>query len=109
MKISEKDLREKLEKSRKKLFKERDKRIHPFKDDKILTDWNGLMIAALAKGAQVFDKEEYLHGAIKATDFIFNHMYKEGRLFHRYRDGEAGLTGNIDDYAFLIWALLELL
>jgi len=108
MKISEKDLREKLEKSRKKLFKEREKRIHPFKDDKILTDWNGLMIAALAKGAQVFDEEEYLHGALKATDFIFNHMHKEGRLFHRYRDGEAGLTGNIDDYAFLIWALLEL-
>jgi len=86
MKISEKDLREKLEKSRKKLFKEREKRIHPFKDDKILTDWNGLMIAALAKGAQVFDEEEYLHGALKATDFIFNHMHKEGRLFHRYRD-----------------------
>jgi len=108
MKISEKELRERLEISREKLFKEREKRIHPFKDDKILTDWNGLMIAALAKASQVFDEPEYLGAAVKAADFILTNMDKEGRLLHRYRNGEGGLTGNIDDYAFLVWGLIEL-
>jgi len=108
MKISEKDLRERLEKSREKLFKERENRIHPHKDDKILTDWNGLMIAALSKGAQVFDEPAYLKAAHKSADFILNHMYKDGRLLHRYRDGEGGIKGNIDDYAFFIQGLLEL-
>jgi uncharacterized protein YyaL (SSP411 family) len=108
MKISEKDLGERLEKSIEKLFQERKKRIHPHKDDKILTDWNGLMIAALSKGAQIFDEPAYLDAAHKATKFILEHMYKEGRLLHRYREGSAGITGNIDDYAFFIRGLLEL-
>jgi len=109
LKMPEKELKEKLEIVREKLFLERKKRVHPYKDDKILTDWNGLMIAAFAKGAQVFDDPLYLEAAKRALSFIFEHMTDEKRrLLHRYRDGEAGLTGNIDDYAFLIWGLLEL-
>ncbi len=84
-------------------------RIHPLKDDKVLTDWNGLMIAALAKGAQVFDEPAYSDAAVKAMDFVLKKMRdKDGRFLHRFREGEASIQGNLDDYAFVIWALLEL-
>lgn len=103
------DLIERVETARQKLFDVRDKRIHPHKDDKILTDWNGLMIAALAKGAQVFDEQKYVDAAKSAADFVFTNMRrKDGRILHRYRDGHADILANADDYAFLIWGLLEL-
>jgi len=74
-----------------------------------LTDWNGLMIAALAKGAQAFDEPEYAEAACRAADFILGNMRKpDGRLLHRYRDGQAGVEANLDDYAFLVWGLIEL-
>jgi uncharacterized protein YyaL (SSP411 family) len=99
----------KMEKIREKLFAFRGKRIHPHKDDKILTDWNGLMIAALARGAQVFDEPAYAKAAISAMEFILQSMQtKDGRLLHRYRKGEAAIEGNVDDYSFVVWALLEL-
>jgi hypothetical protein len=72
------------EEIRNKLFAAREKRVHPLKDDKILADWNGLMIAALARGAQVLDEPLYLKAAQKAADFIFADMVDEhGRLLHR--------------------------
>ena len=105
----EQDVRRSLEEIRKKLFEVREKRIHPYKDDKILTDWNGLMIAALSKGAQVFDELIYTEAAKKAVDFIFENMMRnDGRLLHRYREGEAAVLANVNDYAFLIWGLIEL-
>lgn len=98
-----------LESARQSLFQAREKRIHPHKDDKILTAWNGLMIAALAKGAQVLGKALYLEAAAKAADFILTRlMRKDGRLLARYREGEAAYLGYLDDYAFLIWGLIEL-
>jgi uncharacterized protein YyaL (SSP411 family) len=103
------DLRARIEEIREELFAYREKRIHPHKDDKILTDWNGLMIAALAKGAQVFDEPRYASAARRAADFILKNVRtSEGRLLHRYRNGEAALTAHVDDYAFLIYGLLEL-
>ncbi len=103
------ELEAKLDRAREKLFKAREKRIHPHKDDKILTDWNGLMIAALSKAAQVFDRPEYADAAMQAADFILTALRApDGRLLHRYRDGEAGLPAHVDDYAFMIWGLLEL-
>ena len=108
LKICEQDLYERLEKIRAKLILVREKRVHPLKDDKILTDWNGLMIAALAKAAQALHEAKYATAAAKAADFILENMQTgEGRLLHRYR-GEAGIFGNLDDYAFLIWGLLDL-
>ncbi|MHC4321556.1 MAG: thioredoxin domain-containing protein [Planctomycetota bacterium] len=102
-------LKERVEAARQKLFAVRDKRIHPHKDDKILTDWNGLMIAALAKGSQVFDEPKYAEAAKRAADFILTDMRREdGRILHRYRDGHTAILANADDYAFLIWGLLEL-
>lgn len=98
-----------IESSRDKLFTAREKRIHPGKDDKILTDWNGLMIAALAKASQAFDEPGYSKAAEKAADFILSRMRKEkSLLYHRYRDGEAAISGFLDDYSFFIWGLLEL-
>lgn len=106
--ISEKYLGKKLEDIRKKLFEHREKRVHPHKDDKILTDWNGLMIASLAKGAQVFDEEKYLKAATDAANFILLKMEKNKRLLHRFREGESTIEGHLDDYAFMIYGLLEL-
>ncbi|MEE4358078.1 MAG: thioredoxin domain-containing protein [Desulfococcaceae bacterium] len=103
------DLSEKWERVRQKLFAHRKQRIHPLKDDKILTDWNGLMIAALAYAGRILGKKEYLATARKAFAFIEKHMLqKDGRLLHRFRDGEAAIAAHADDYAFLIWGLLEL-
>ena len=100
---------EKTESLRGKLFKERENRIHPGKDDKILTDWNGLMIAALAKASQVFHEPGYAKTAKKAADFILSRMHNiNGGLYHRYREGETAINGFLDDYAFLVWGLLEL-
>ncbi|WP_373499840.1 thioredoxin domain-containing protein [Desulfococcus sp.] len=94
---------------RQRMFAHREKRVHPLKDDKILTDWNGLMIAAFAAGARILGKPEYAGAAGKAFRFIEkNLLTPDGRLLHRYRDGEAGIAAQADDYAFLVWGLLEL-
>ena len=99
----------KMEGIRKKLFAVREKRVRPHKDDKILTDWNGLMIAALARGAQVFDEPAYSDAALRAMKFIIQSLQtKEGRLLHRFRDGQGSIPANVDDYSFMVWALLEL-
>ncbi|MBI5155156.1 thioredoxin domain-containing protein, partial [Candidatus Poribacteria bacterium] len=98
-----------LEAAREKLFTERESRIHPLKDDKTLTDWNGLMIAALAKGAKALGSQEYLHAAARAADFVLGSLRREdGRLLKRYRQGHAGLPAHLEDYAVLAWGLLEL-
>jgi len=99
----------KIEVIRNKLFEVREGRPRPYKDDKVLTDWNGLMIAAFALGSQVFDEPRYAEAAMKAADFIIDKMIaSEGRLLHRYRDGQVAIPGNINDYAFLIWGLINL-
>ena len=109
MKISAGELKKRIDSARQKLFTVRKKRIPPHKDDKILTDWNGLMITALAKGAQVFGDAEYLNAASRAAEFILKDMRRQdGRLLHRYRDGQTAVLANADDYAFMVWGLLEL-
>ncbi len=107
--ISEKELVSKIENISRKLFEVRERRIHPHKDDKILVDWNGLMIAALAKGAQVFNEKKYLKAAKKATEFILSSLrLPNGRLLHRYRESVGEINAYLTDYAFLIWGLIEL-
>jgi uncharacterized protein YyaL (SSP411 family) len=91
------------------LFETREERVHPAKDDKVLVDWNGLMIAALARASQVFSEQRYLQAAVKAADFILETMKTEnGTLYHRYAKGEKAIDGFLDDYAFLVWGLLEI-
>jgi uncharacterized protein YyaL (SSP411 family) len=107
--LTEKELENRIEIIRQKLFQEREKRIRPHKDDKILTDWNGLMIVALAKGFQILQEPIYLKVAKKAVDFILKHLQKDnGRLLHRYREDNAEIEGLLTDYAFLVWGLIEL-
>jgi hypothetical protein len=99
----------KLGKIRKVLFETRKKRIHPEKDDKILADWNGLMIAALARASRVFGEQKYLQAAVKASNFVLEKMKAEtGTLYHRYAQGEKAIGGFLGDYAFLIWGLIEI-
>lgn len=103
------ELRSRADLLRQRLFDAREKRVHPLKDDKILTDWNGLMIAALARGARVLDEPTYRDAARQAADFALSTLRTpEGRLLKRSRGGRAGLPAHLDDYAFLIWGLLEL-
>ncbi|MBN1515619.1 thioredoxin domain-containing protein [Candidatus Sumerlaeota bacterium] len=107
--VEENTLRERIEDLRIKLFDARKKRIHPLKDDKILTDWNGLMIAALARAGCALDEPEYIAAARKAADFLLTTLRREdGRLLKRYRQGQAGLPAHVEDYAFTVWGLLEL-
>lgn len=102
-------LRTRMEEWREKLFAYREQRIHPSKDDKVLTSWNGLMIAALAKGAKALQKPEYAKAAIAAADFVWDKLRREdGRLLARYRDGESAIPAYLDDYTFMIWGLTEL-
>jgi uncharacterized protein YyaL (SSP411 family) len=102
------ELIHKLGKIQKTLFEAREKRIHPAKDDKILADWNGLMIAALAKASTVFDEPNYLRAAVKASNFVLENMKEaDGTLCHRFAKGEKAISGFLDDYALLIWGLLE--
>ena len=101
-------MRQALEEVRQRLFQVREKRVHPLKDDKILTSWNGLMIAALAKGTQAFGDPVYKDAAGRAIDFILHHLVKDRRLLlRRYREGQSAYPGFLDDYAFLVWGLIE--
>ncbi len=97
------------ERIRLKLLQHRNNRTHPLKDDKILTDWNGLMISALAKGYLTLGIKDYIQIAEKSANFILKNMLtSDGKLLHRFRDGEAKINGHLDDYAFLAWGLIEL-
>ncbi|MBS3165058.1 thioredoxin domain-containing protein [Candidatus Woesearchaeota archaeon] len=98
---------EEKERIRRALLQARNARKRPLRDDKVLTDWNGLMIAAFARGSAVLGDPSYATHAKKAADFLLQKMHRDGRLLHRYRD-EAGIDAFADDYAFLVFGLLEL-
>ncbi len=109
LEIEETDLADRWEKTRETLFYIRKKRVPPLKDDKILTDWNGLMIAALAMGSRILGNYSYIEAAKKAAAFIQRRLTDEtGTLLHRFRNEESGIKANANDYAFFIFGLLEL-
>ena len=108
-KMDPKELGKILDRGRERLFHVREKRIHPLKDDKVLTSWNGLMIAALAKGYQALGDPLFSDAACRAADFILGRMRTpQGRLYRRWREGEVAISGFLEDYAFLVWGLIEL-
>jgi len=107
--------RARFEAARERLLAARERRVRPHKDDKILTGWNGLMIAAFARAAAVLDEPRYAQAAARAADFLLTHLRRpDGRLLHCWRPAGAGelpraqVTAYADDYAFLVWGLLEL-
>ncbi|MHC4883832.1 MAG: thioredoxin domain-containing protein [Planctomycetota bacterium] len=100
---------ERLAGARTRLFQIREARIHPHLDDKVLTDWNGLIIAALAKAGSAFEKKAYATAAQRAARRILtHHRSADGGLLHRSKSGPAGIEATLNDYAFLTWGLLEL-
>jgi uncharacterized protein YyaL (SSP411 family) len=108
-KISIDELNAKIEAARAKLFDVRKKRIHPYKDDKVLTDWNGFMIAAMARAGRAFNNDDYIKAAEKAVSFINAKLRRDdSSLLHRFRDGEAAIEAYLDDYAYLTYSLIEL-
>jgi uncharacterized protein YyaL (SSP411 family) len=90
------------------LFRARLTRVPPMRDDKVLTDWNGLMISALANAGAVFDKPAWIAAAQKAFDFIVGKLSDGARLFHSFRDGQARHRATLDDYANMAQAALAL-
>jgi uncharacterized protein len=109
-KKSEEETRKSLVSSREKLLSIRGKRPRPHLDDKIIAGWNGLMISAFARGAQVLDEPRYLESAARAANFVRNHLYDQKRkvLYRSYRGGRSEVEGFADDYAFVIQGLLDL-
>ena len=107
---SEAEMRTLLASARQKLFSARSRRPRPPLDDKVLTAWNGLMISALARAAEVLDEPRYLAAANGAANLVQAKLYdaKAGMLKRRFRAGETGVDGFLDDYAFLIQGLLDL-
>ena len=92
-----------------KLFDGREKRVHPLKDTKILADWNGLMIAAFAKAGRAFGMDDCIRVAIDANAFVESEMRQDnGELWHRWREGHKAVEGQLEDYVFMIYGLLEL-
>jgi uncharacterized protein YyaL (SSP411 family) len=106
--IKTKDLEALLEEGRKKLFNERQKRVSPCRDEKILTSWNGLMISSFTDGFKITGNEEYLNGAKRASTFILQKMRQDDHLMRVFNKGRCNVKGYSEDYAFFIQALLDL-
>jgi hypothetical protein len=106
--VSPDELEQRLAAARHKLLKIRHKRVPPGLDDKILVEWNGLMIASLARGGTVLGECKYIDAAARAADFILDNQYVDGRLRRTYRDGRTLDTAFLTDYACLIDSLIEL-
>src|SRR5207249_375099 len=109
-KKKEEEIAKFLAQSREKLFAIRVKRPRPHLDDKIIAAWNGLMISAYARAAQVLDDSRYLEIATRAANFLRRNLYeqKSKLLYRNYREGRSDIEGFADDYAFVIKALLDL-
>ncbi len=105
---SEAELRQRFDAHLETLRVAREARVRPGLDDKILSDWNGLMIAAMAQGYRVLDRPDYLDSAIRAADFVLEKMMRDGRLMHSCRDSATGQPAYLDGYANMIWACVEL-
>jgi len=103
------EVEDRIDSARSKLFQAREQRIRPGRDDKILVSWNALMIRGMAQAARHFDEAAYLQSAERALAFIQKKMWSNGRLFATCKDGRAHLSAYLDDYVFLIDAILELL
>jgi uncharacterized protein YyaL (SSP411 family) len=108
LKIDEEKLADALERGRERLFEEREKRVKPFRDEKILTAWNGLMLAAFAEAGAILGAPEYLEIARRNADFILENLQKDGYILRTWKDGRAKLNAYLEDYADLADGLIEL-
>jgi uncharacterized protein YyaL (SSP411 family) len=106
--VSEDHLKEALQRGRSALFAEREKRVKPARDEKILTSWNGLMLRSFAEAARHLQRADYLQVARRNAEFLLSKMQGDGRLLRTYKDGKAHLNGYLEDYVFLAAGLLAL-
>jgi uncharacterized protein YyaL (SSP411 family) len=107
--VGEMEQRPTLAEARRKLFEAREKRVHPGRDEKVLTSWNGLMLAAFAEAARALDRNDYREIAERNAEFVLRELRQEsGRLLRTWKQGKAKLNGYLEDYAYLIEGLLEL-
>jgi hypothetical protein len=107
--LTSEEIETRMAAARQQLFNVREQRVHPGRDEKVLVSWNALMISGMARAAQHLDAPECLDSAERALDFIHNEMWRDGRLLATSKDGRSHLAAYLDDYAFLIDAVLELL
>ena len=107
--ICQEEAQQRLTIARSKLFVERESRVHPGRDEKILTSWNGLMIKGMAHAGRVFGRNDWVRSAAEAADFIRSTLWRDGALLATCKDGKAHLNAYLDDYAFLLDGLLELM
>jgi len=108
MRVSRERLVEAIERGRRILFEAREKRVKPYRDEKILTAWNGLMMRSFAEASRAFDRKDYLEIAVKNANFLLTKLRREGRLLRTHKDGESKLNGYLEDYAYVIDGLLAL-
>ncbi|MEW6211428.1 MAG: thioredoxin domain-containing protein [Acidobacteriota bacterium] len=106
--IAIEEMRRIINAGRKKLFYEREKRVRPGLDDKILTAWNAMMLTAFAEAASVLGRDDYREVARRNAEFLLSNLVREGRVLRTYKDGRAKLNGYLEDYAYLIEGLLAL-
>ncbi|MGD8576103.1 MAG: thioredoxin domain-containing protein [Thiohalophilus sp.] len=107
--ISNDEAYQRLQASRARLFSHREHRLRPGRDEKILTAWNGLMIKGMASAGRYLQRPDFIKSAQRAVDFIHDTLFVDQRLLATYKDGKAHLMAYLDDYAFMIDGLLELL
>ncbi len=108
MRVSVDELNRVIERGKKILFEAREKRIKPFRDEKTLTAWNGLMLRSFAEAARVLDRQDYLEIAVSNANFLLNELKKDGRLLRTHKSGESKLNAYLEDYAYLADGLLSL-
>ncbi|HKQ77225.1 MAG TPA: thioredoxin domain-containing protein [Blastocatellia bacterium] len=108
MRVSRERLIEAVERGKRILFEAREERVKPYRDEKILTAWNGLMMRSFAEASRAFDRDDYLQIAIRNADFLLTRLRRDGRLLRAHKDGESKLNAYLEDYAYLIDGLLSL-
>jgi uncharacterized protein YyaL (SSP411 family) len=107
-KVPAERLQEALEHGRRKLFEVREQRVKPERDEKVLTAWNGLMLASFAEAAAILERDDYRNAAEKNAQFVLENLRRDRLLLRTYKDGQSKLNGYLEDYAFLIDGLLAL-
>jgi hypothetical protein len=102
------DLAARVARARQMLYTQREKRVHPGLDDKVLASWNGLMLAALAEAAAALGRTDYLAAAVRNAEFLVSRMRRDGRLLRSWKDGQGRITGYLEDHAMVGASLLAL-
>jgi uncharacterized protein YyaL (SSP411 family) len=95
-----------LDEARQRLFAAREQRIKPFRDEKVIVAWNGLMISAFFDAANLLGDDRVKQDAVRSIEFMLTHLVRDGRLLHSFKDGQAKLAGYLDDHACFVAACL---